>query len=261
MQKDKTDLIISVLSASLFVLMLAISIIIFFRIYLKRKNNLLIEKERMRIQFDQTILQSKLEIQEETFTYISRELHDNIGQSLSMAKLNLHSLDLPADDPKVEVIDDILERSIAELRSLSHSLDADRIRINGWTNEVERLLLILQKTGKFKINFTAEEELPELGKEKPIILFRIIQEIMNNIIKHARAHEIFFSALQKNNGINIEIKDDGVGFDMNKTMYGSGLNNLRSRAKMINAAIQIDSHPGKGTQILISINDEAHEKN
>jgi signal transduction histidine kinase len=187
MQKEKLDLIISILSASLFVLLLAVSVFMFFRIYLKRKNSLLLEKERMRIQFDQTLLQSKLEIQEETFTYISRELHDNIGQVLSMARLNLNTLDLPDLNPKIDLIDEMLGKSITDLRNLGHSLDSDRIRNNGWVNEVEKLLVNLRKTGRHKVYFSAEQELPSLGKGKPIILFRMIQEIINNIIKHAGA--------------------------------------------------------------------------
>ena len=259
MQKDKLDLIISILSASLFVLLLAVSIFMFFRIYLKRKNTLLLEKERMRIRFEQTLLQSKLEIQEETFTYISREIHDNIGQALSMVKLNLNTLDLPAGDHNIELIDEMLEKSIADLRSLSHSLDSDRIRINGWENEVEKLLLNLQKTGKYKVNFHTEPGLPELGKDKPIILFRMIQEVINNIIKHAKASEIDFSAIQKNNMIRIDIKENGIGFDKNNSVNGSGLNNLKSRSKMINADIQINSNPGKGTHVIIFINTEPHD--
>ncbi len=259
MQKDKTDLIISILSASLFVLLLAVSIFMFFRIYLKRKNKLLLEKERMHTQFEQTLLQSKLEIQEETFTYISREIHDNIGQALSMVKLNLNTLDLPVDDQRMVMIDEMLEKSIADLRSLSHSLDSDRIRTNGWENEVEKLLINLQKTRKYKVNFHAEPDLPALGKDKPIILFRMIQEVINNIIKHAKATEIDFSAFQKNKIIRIEIKDNGSGFDNSKSVAGSGLNNLASRSKMIKADLQINTTPGKGTLVILSINDEDHD--
>ena len=259
MQKEKLDLIISILSASLFVLLLAVSIFMFFRIYLKRKNTLLLEKERMRTQFEKTLLQSKLEIQEETFTYISREIHDNIGQALSMVKLNLHTLDLPAGNQKIEMIDEMLEKSIADLRSLSHSLDSDRIRINGWVSEVEKLLLNLQKTGKYKVNFSAEQNLPALGQDKPIILYRIIQEVINNIIKHAGATEINFTAIYKNNNIFIEIKDNGKGFEKSNTAAGSGLNNLRSRSKMIHADIQINSSPGMGTHVILSIKDEPND--
>lgn len=219
----------------------------------------MLEKELLGIQFEQTLLQSKLEIQEEIFTYISRELHDNIGQTLSMARLNLNSVELPELQQKVELIDNLMEKSIADLRNLSHSLDTDRIRKYGLLNEIAAMLENLKKSGKYKVNIETEEQLTIPGKDKPIILFRMIQEIINNIIKHAGATEINFKASHKNNNIIIEIKDNGKGFDKNAVAAGSGLNNLLSRSAMIDAAITINSRPGEGTQIIISIHDESHE--
>ncbi len=259
MQKENLELALSILFASVFILLLMVASFLLFRIYLKRKNKLILENERMKTRFEQTLLQSKLEIQEETFTYISREIHDNIGQVLSMARLNLNSLDLPEVNQKIELIDEMLEKSIADLRSLSHSLDSDRIRINGWVNEVEKLLIYLQKSGKYKVHTSTADDLPPLGKDKPIILFRIIQEAINNIIKHAGANEINFAVTHKNNNIIIEIKDNGKGFDMNSAAAGSGLNNLLSRSKMINAEINITSNPGEGTLVIISVKDESNE--
>ncbi len=259
MPKEKLDLITSIVSASLFVLLLVVSAFILFRIYLKSKNKLLLEKELLSIQFEQTLLKSKLEIQEETFTYISREIHDNIGQTLSMARLNLNSVELPEIQQKVELIDSMLEKSITDLRTLSHSLDTDRIRKYGWLHEVSTLLENLTRSGKYKVHLEATDPLPVPGKDKPIILFRMIQEIINNIIKHAAANQINFKATHKNNNIIIEIKDNGKGFDKNKMTAGSGLNNLLSRSAMINAKIDINSQPGEGTQIIISIHDEADE--
>src|SRR5688572_14715923 len=118
MQKEKLDLIISVIAASLFVLLLVISILFLFRIYLKRKNKLLLEKERMNIEFEQTLLKSKLEIQEHTFNEISREIHDNIGQVLSLVRINLNTLKAPDDTEKVNLMDELMGKAIADLRSL-----------------------------------------------------------------------------------------------------------------------------------------------
>lgn len=259
MQKDKADLAILIIGVSLLILLLILAVVLLFRIYIKRKNKLLLEKERMRIQFEQTLLKSKLEIQEETFTYISRELHDNIGQTLSMARLNLNSVELPQLQEKVELIDNMLEKSIADLRHLSHSLDTDRIRKYGWLNEVKAQLEILKKSGKYTVHIETDSQIPHPKGDKPIILFRMIQEIINNIIKHARATEINFKASYKNNNIIIEIKDNGIGFDKNEKKAGSGLHNLSTRSAMINATIDINSQPEKGTQIIIAVHDERKE--
>jgi signal transduction histidine kinase len=259
MQKEKLDLIISVVAASLFILLLVISVFFLFRIYLKRKNKLLLEKERMNIEFEQTLLKSQLEIQEHTFNEISREIHDNIGQVLSLVRINLNTLKAPEDGEKLELMDDLVGKAISDLRSLSHSLDADHIRNNGWTPAVKKLLNDLQKSGKYKVTLAIEEELPAIGSDKPIILFRMIQEVVNNIIRHAEADTIWLDVKKETDKLEIAIKDNGKGFDTGKNSTGVGLQNLKNRSKMINAGLLITSDPGYGTTVTISINTENYE--
>jgi len=259
MQKEKLDLIISVVAASLFILLLVISVFFLFRIYLKRKNKLLLEKERMNIEFEQTLLKSQLEIQEHTFNEISREIHDNIGQVLSLVRINLNTLKAPDDGEKLELMDDLMGKAIRDLRSLSHSLDADHIRNNGWTSAVQKLLNDLQKSGKYQVFISIEEELPAIGSDKPIILFRMIQEAINNIIRHAEADTIWLDVKKETDKLEIAIKDNGKGFDAGKNTPGVGLQNLKSRSKMINAGLLISSETGNGTTVTISIKTEIYE--
>jgi signal transduction histidine kinase len=240
-------------------LMLVTAIGLLFRIYVKRKNKLVTEKEQMSVQFQQTLLQSKLEIQEETFTYISREIHDNIGQTLSMARINLNSLEDPAMQQKIDLIDNMLEKSLVDLRSLSHSLDTDRIRKFGWLHEVSELLTNMERSGKYKVHIDNDVVLPTPAGQKPIILYRMIQEILNNIMKHSAASLIEFKASHADDNIIIEIRDNGKGFDPAKTSNGSGLNNLENRASMIDSKIKFNSKPGQGTSVTIFVRDEPHE--
>jgi signal transduction histidine kinase len=259
MQQEKIDLIISVVATSLFILLLVISVFFLFRIYLKRKNKLLLEKERMNIEFEQTLLKSQLEIQEHTFNDISREIHDNIGQVLSLVRINLNTIKAPDDVEKLELMDELMGKAISDLRSLSHSLDADHIRNNGWISAVRKLLNDLQKTGKYKTFIDIEEELPLLGSEKPIILFRMIQEVVNNIIRHAEADTVYLEAKKENDLIVINIKDNGKGFDAGKNSPGVGLQNLKNRSKMINAVLSINSEKEKGTCVTISVKTENND--
>ena len=256
MQKDKLEVLLSVVVASLFILMLVIVIIMLFRIYLKRKNKLLHEKELMGIQFEQTLLQSKLEIQEQTFRDISQELHDNIGQMLSLLSINLNTINAPHEAQRIAKMDDLLTKALTDLRNLSHSLDADYIRNNGWTGLVIKLLNNLEATGKFKTLIELDDDLPSLGNEKPIILFRMIQEVIHNIIKHAHANTIYLAGKNDNSQLIITIRDNGRGFSAGKAGGGSGLQNLQKRAKMIDAELSIDSRPGEGTFVTISIKPE-----
>jgi signal transduction histidine kinase len=253
MPKEKLDIVLSVLLASLFVLLLMVAVFMLFRIYLKRKNKLILERERMAIEFEQTLLQSKLEIQEATFTYISRELHDNVGQALSLVSINLNTLNAPNQDEKLRMMDDILGKAMTDLRNLSHSLDADYIRKNGWTEPVMKLLDQLNRTGRYTTEITIDEELPALGSDRPIILFRMIQEIINNIIKHAAADKIIFAAKNNRDKLVITICDNGKGFDRESIPEGAGLSNLEKRSKMIHADFLIDSAPANGTKVTISI--------
>ena len=259
MPKEKLELVLTVVSVSVFVLLLVISGFFLFRIYLKRKNKLLLEQERMNIAFEQTLLKSKLEIQEHTFNDISREIHDNIGQVLSLVRINLNTLDTSVDAEKINLMDDLMGKAIADLRNLSHSLNADHIRNTGWLPPVIKLLGDLQKTGKYTTNIFYEENLPLPGSDKPIILFRMIQEIINNIIKHAAADIIHLDARKENDKLVIKITDNGKGFDVGKNPGGVGLQNLKSRAKMINADLVIKSEQGKGATVTISIKKDNDE--
>ncbi|TMI74028.1 MAG: hypothetical protein E6H09_03605 [Bacteroidetes bacterium] len=256
MPKDKIEFVILITGVSFLMLMLVIAVVLLFRIYLKRKNKLLLEKELMGIQFEQTLLQSKLEIQEQTFHDISQELHDNIGQMLSLVSINLNTLNAPHENDKIAKMDELLGKALTDLRNLSHSLDSDYIRNNGWTGLVIKLLNNLEATGKFSTSIELDEELPSLGDEKPIILFRMIQEVINNIMKHANAKTIYLKGKKENNILVITIKDDGKGFAENLISEGAGLNNLQNRAKMINAELAINSQPAKGTLVTISIKTE-----
>ncbi|HEX7845731.1 MAG TPA: ATP-binding protein [Chitinophagaceae bacterium] len=260
MQKEKLDIILGIVFSSLFVLMLMGAIILLFRIYLKRKNTLLLEKERMSREFERTLLRSKLEIQEETFSYISREIHDNIGQVLSMARININTLNAPQEQQKIDLLDELVGKAITDLRGLSHLLSTDQVRNEGWVKAVEKLFNGLDRSGKYETHLHIEGSLPALGEDKPIILFRIIQEIINNIIKHAEATTISLQAIQKDRKIVLAIKDNGKGFDVNSVAKsGAGLNNLSFRSKMIGATMDINSKPGEGTTIILAINCENNE--
>jgi len=254
MQKEKLDLFLFIVSASMFLLLFAVAIILLIRIYKKRKTKLILEKELMSSRFEQTLLNAKLEIQEQTFSYISSEIHDNVLQILGLARLNLNRMEEDGDVQKIVLIDQQMGEAIADLRNLSHSLSTDVIRNTGWIKAAQRLLADLEKTGTCKVTFLAEENLPVLENEKHIILFRMIQEIINNIIKHAKAGHIKFTAGKEPGQIIVAIEDDGKGFEPDKVAKGAGLQNLESRSAAIGAKMDIESATGSGTRITIAIN-------
>jgi len=254
MQKENIDLVSSMLSASALFIVIIMGGVFFFFFYLRKKKKLLLEKQRMESAFAQTLLNAKLEIQEQTFSYISTEIHDNVLQLLGLARLNLNRMEEDGDVQKIVLIDEQMGNAIADLRNLSHSLSTDVIRNTGWIKATQRLLADLEKTATCKVSFSAVEDLPVLENEKHIILFRMIQEIINNIVKHAKAGHIKFTAGKKPGQIIVAIEDDGKGFETDKVVKGAGLQNLNNRSAMIGAKMNIQSAPGSGTCVTIAIN-------
>jgi signal transduction histidine kinase len=256
MQKDKLDLVWPIVFATFFMLLLVVAGIMLFNTYVRRKNKLLLERELMKVQFEQTLLESQLEIQKQTFAEISHELHDNICQVLSFIRLSVNTLDVHGESEKLAHIDGLLERGLTDIRQLSHSLDEDQLRITGWVEPLNKLMNTLRNTGKFSASAEIEDNLPTLGDGKPIILFRMIQETINNIVKHAEADTILVKAKNENKKLVISIRDNGKGFDTDQMVGGLGLRNLEKRSKMIHADLDISSKSGDGTCVTITINTE-----
>jgi signal transduction histidine kinase len=153
-------------------------------------------------------------------------------------------------------MDDLLGKAITDLRQLSHSLDSDEIRNKGWTEPVLKTLRSLETSGRYKINTRISSDTPTIESEKGIILFRILQEAINNIIKHSQATEINFETRNENNSLTIELSDNGKGFEFDNVTQGLGLRNLVSRAKMIDANLTLQSKPGSGTSVIIAFNSQ-----
>ncbi|MCW3093357.1 MAG: sensor histidine kinase [Ferruginibacter sp.] len=233
-------------------------IISFFLAYVRRKTKFLKEKQLMHNQFQQELLKSQIEIQEQTFQHISRELHDNLGQVASLIKINLNTLQLPAEHAatvKIENTKELTRQLIADIKSLSVSLASDRIAQTGFEKAIETDVDRLNKTGEFIASFRQYGSLPEISDAKQLILYRMSQEILNNMIKHSSAKQIEISLHATEKLIKLAFNDDGIGFNVEEQMNtpGAGLRNLQSRALLINAQLQIQSSPGNGTQITIEL--------
>jgi len=212
-----------------------------------RKNKLLFENEKIRKEFEQLLLNTRLEIQEQTLSHVSREIHDNIGQTLSLARLQLHAI----DERETDDMDKLLEKAITDLRTLSHNLNTDLIREKGFVQSVHDLLLQFERTGKYSVRFSNNDFNADMSDEVGIILFRIIQEVLNNIVKHAQATHIDVNLNTQNSVSYIVIKDNGKGFDTHSVKSkGLGLESIKERVKIIGGTLDVMSG-NKGTEIKI----------
>jgi signal transduction histidine kinase len=232
-------------------------IITFLLVYNKKHKHF--REEQLR--FQQTLLQSQLEIQEQTLKNISQEIHDNVGQVLTLAKLNLTTFmmnDSQAPE-QVKASQQLIAKAINDLRSLSHSLNTEYVQNMGLVRSIEYELEMLQKTGAVKTSFNIQGTVQRLEAQKELIIFRIIQEAIHNIMKHAEASSIHVSVIFSANEIQMYVSDDGKGFDLSPLKdpgnqnFGLGLRNMHNRATLIGAKFNLASEPGKGTTLHLSL--------
>lgn len=224
------------------------------------------EKQSLQSQYQQELLHTQLEIQEQTLKTISQEIHDNIGQVLSLAKLNLNTIDITKQDELLEKIGgskQLVSKAIQDLRDLSKSLNTDSITSIGLLRAIEYELEMIRKAGEHQALMEITGTVIRLEPQRELIVFRIIQEVLHNIIKHAEAKNIKVQAGYTDNELELIVSDDGKGFDSesmytpqgieNTTAAGLGLRNMSSRAHLIGAGFVMNSVPGHGTTVKLKI--------
>jgi signal transduction histidine kinase len=258
MPRQQEDILITIVVASVFFILIGSFLLLIVFVFLRRQRKNKEEKEEMRNRFEQTLLKTQLEIQEQAFSYISQEIHDNIGQILSLVRLNLNTFENVVTEEKINQTDELLGKAIKDLRDLSHNLQNNRIHSIGIIESIRQLLLSLEKTGRFTTSFRTSDNFHILDANTDIILYRMIQEIINNIIKHAVANSIDIVINNENESglTSVRISDNGIGFDttlLQQVRPGIGLQNIINRAKMINASVDVKSSPGNGTTITLFI--------
>ena len=230
-------------------------VIIFFVVFLKRKNKLLLDKIKQQQLFEAEIAQAQAETQEQTLKNIGWELHDNVGQLLSFASMQLSILKMQvADDVKEKFKDtsDALKDSLAEVRQLSKTLNNEVVLNIGFEKSI---INELNRLKKMKFN-SAELEIigDKLDFKEPkheIIIFRILQEFLSNAVKYSEAKNLKIILNYQPTQLTITATEDGKGFNINDVEKGSGLINMKSRAALINAHLKLTSKPNEGVTLVL----------
>ena len=225
-------------------------------IFLYRKRQQQFEKNlfQTKINYEKLILTTQVEIQEQTFQHISKEIHDNINLSLTLTKLNLHTLDWAEQEKaeqKIKSSIDLLSSSIAQLNDLSKSLDTDTITRHSLLMALEEERQRINKTDCIYINYEVLGTPVYMNNQTEIVIFRIIQESLNNIIKHARAKTANLLLNYHPDYLEVIITDEGKGFDPSQQpkIGHAGLRNMENRVKLLGGTMNIDSQSGSGTQL------------
>jgi two-component system, NarL family, sensor kinase len=202
-------------------------------------------------------LKEVIQAEEKERQRIARELHDGVGHLLSSAKLNLSVIEEEDEENKIAVENSmkIIDEALEETRNISHNLMPSALTELGFVAAVQQLARKINQAGKVKVTLHTEPGSFEVDETKSTALFRIVQEVVINMLKHAHATSIHISTNKKEQVLHLSITDDGVGFDVNaiNSSIGIGWKNIFARANMIHAAININSEPGKGTTVQLQI--------
>lgn len=242
MEQEEIAIVVSIFT----LVILCIIMIALFIVFQKRKNNLLIKQKEAEKRFEHEISKTQIEIREETFKNISWELHDNIGQLLTLAKIQLQNSD------NKEEAKSTIDMALKELRSISKIINPEYSRKINISKAVELEIERLNRLQFIKAKLNIQGSIKTMDKKIEIILFRIIQEFISNTIKHAKAKDLVTTLDFGEEFFSIFIEDNGRGFDLDsEENNGVGLLNIRNRAKLISAALEYKSKPGEGTFLQI----------
>ena len=249
-----------ILIATLIFILAPVFILLYVLVYNRRKIKHMEEKEQMKLTFDAEIVKTQLEVQEQTMQNIGADLHDNIGQLLSLSSLTLSSIqldDLEKAQQKIDAAIDLTGRSIKEMRLLGKLLQGDQLLGVGLSEAIYHEINWIEKSGKYQVNYVPEGEMPPTHNlDKDLIIFRILQEVTNNIIKHSFATGINIKLIYTGENIELHIDDNGVGFDADnlaEAQMGMGLKNMRKRAGIVGGEVFIKSQENEGTCISVII--------
>ncbi|MFC2111415.1 tetratricopeptide repeat protein [Bacteroidota bacterium] len=234
-------------------ILLIIGIVI--RYYYRNK----MRQQKVQEEHQQQRFKAVIEAEEKERIRIAKDLHDGLGQLLSTAKINMTSLEGELADKEDEVLLNnsmaLVDEAVTEVRNISHNMMPSALIDFGLPRAIEALTSRINDAKLIKVNFSYSGLDERLEQSTEIALFRIIQEVLNNMIKHSEAAEISIDLERINKKVLLKIEDNGKGFDVSKIdqSKGIGWKNIYSRLSMINGQIDIKSGLDKGTVINIDL--------
>jgi signal transduction histidine kinase len=261
----KNDLIFTFIIATLILLVLVVFIVVFALLFQRRQTQHKLEKASLKAQYEAEILNAENEIQEQTMKDISRELHDNVGQMLTLAKMQLNNL--AAESPENKRINntkEFVQTALTDIRALSKTLNNENVLAEGLSKAIKFDLERMERTGIFNTKLSDNYYGQALDHKKEIMVFRMYQELMQNVMKHAEAKNIQVNLAETKEYFNLELIDDGIGFDFSEKITlkgfgsGAGLSNLVHRATLLGGSLTFDKGDICGTKAKLTIPINTH---
>jgi signal transduction histidine kinase len=226
--------------------------------YRKKQVRHITEKLSLKHQYQSQVLQTQIEVQEQSFRHVSEEIHDNIAQTLSLVKLKLYQTANKTENENIkhgiENTNELLGIALNDLRNLSHVLNGGLVSKLSLQEGIEKELNYIRDGENRRAHLTISGSTFEPNSEKKLLIFRIVQESINNAIKHGKASEININLNYRDGIFRVQITDNGKGFDLKNIEHSSGLglHNIHLRAKLL-GEIEIQSEQDIGTTITLTI--------
>lgn len=202
---------------------------------------------------------SLLQGQEEERTRLARDLHDGVGGLLSGVKLSMSNMkgNFFLSEENALAMNNVfmqLDQSIAELRRVSHNMMPESLIKYGLKEALENYCETLNISGKIKVQLQTYGMEERMEQSNEIVAYRMVQELLNNVIKHADAKNVLIQLVRKQDHFTLTVEDDGKGFDPKEISSGAGLQNIKARAEYLNGTLDIVSSRGEGTSVTIEGN-------
>jgi signal transduction histidine kinase len=254
MQPETFKLLQVVLIGTIITLVVSVFVVSFVIVHRKRRNQFIREKENMNRDLEKQLLQSRIEVQEQTFQQIGKELHDNVGQLLSTSRMLIGLTERELQNPPDTLLtaNATLGQAINELRSLAKSLDKEWLERFSFSENMQTMIERINAGKSIAAEYVQRAELP-LRSDEQIILFRIVQEAMQNAVKHAAPTHMRIAVEEQDNGYRITVSDNGKGFNVNTVAKSMGLANMQHRVELLMGTMFINSIEGTGTTIAIQL--------
>ncbi len=260
--RQKT-LVISLL-AIVMVLIVLLGVVIVFNYHQKQKNLSLNHKQTINSMLqDQAAksLDAMINGQEKERKRIAREVHDRLGSLISTVKYHYSSMESKVKNLSLEnkshfdEVNQLIDETAREIRKIAHNMESGILTTFGLLAALDDLKATLAKTGRIQMNVIAHGLDNRLESSLEIQLFRIIQELVSNCLKHAKASQIIISLTTNDDILNIMVQDDGIGFEPDKPSFkpGMGLKNIQTRVEQLKGTWSIDSGRGNGSTIILDI--------
>lgn len=256
----KSEIIVFIVLINVILLILIAGIILFIMQYRRRK--LLFEEEKAAIeeQHKLAMLHNQLQIQQQTMQFIGSEIHDSVAQKLTLASIYSQQMEFENKHPdlldKLGKISNIINDSLHELRDIAKTLSNPGIKDEGLNSLLLKEEIRVNDTGTCKMQVEGGFE-GEIDITVKSFLFRVLQEFIQNSLKHAGCSLIKIDVSKVDDGLSIIASDNGKGFGEEQLrLKGMGLNNMKRRIQLIGGKFDLDSSLGNGTTLKIFIDNE-----